>query len=326
MVKTGVFKKIAALTAAVTLVGSFAVGASAVVSIQTTTSYVAGSNNQKVSVTANVTGAGSKVEVTYYATKGAEVVYVDQDTATAAGAVKFEYVTAASDLESAVKVGYTGATSAVASDVTGYTITCGDQSTVVPTSNEGGTFTFAYAMPDGQALDKVTSTGAAVNGASYSEGYITVVLAAVTADTTLTVVTKDAVVLNPTGEYLQSAAIVSNGKTDAVEDETPGDITSEAGNRKLSVLAKVVDSDDYGIIVSETAITAGTVATLPEGAYKAKGKSAEGYFAVQLIDTADAASTDFIKANTNYYTAVYYKTASGYVIVAGGTVNAKNTK
>ena len=321
MVKTGVFKKIAALTAAVTLVGSFAVGASAV-SIQTTTSYVAGSNNQKVSVTANVTGAGSGVEVTYYATKGAEVVYVDQDTASAAGAVTFDYVTAASNLKSNVKVGYTGATGATPSDVSGYTITCEGKSTVVPTTNVGGTFTFAYTMPDGKALDKVESTGAAVTDASYSEGNITVVLAAVTADTTLTVVTKDAVVINPTGEWLQSAAIVSDGKTDTVEDETPGDITSEAGNRKLSVLAKVVDSDEYGIIVSDTAIPAGPVAALPEGAYKAKGKSAEGYFAVQLIDTEAADATEFIKANTNYYTAVYYKTASGYVIVAGGTVKA----
>ena len=321
MVKTGVFKKIAALTAAVTLVGSFAVGASAV-SIQTTTSYVAGSNNQKVSVKANVTGAGSGVEVTYYATKGAEVVYVDQDTASTGGAVTFDYVTAASNLKSNVKVGYTGATAATPSDVSGYTITCEGKSTVVPTTNAGGTFTFAYTMSDGQALDKVTSTGAEVIDASYSEGNITVVLAAVTADTTLTVVTKDAVVLNPTGRYLQSAAIVSDGTNDTVEDENPGDFTSEDGNRKLSVLAQVVDSDEYGIIVSETAITAGTVATLPKGAYKAKGKSAEGYFAVQLIDTAAEASAELIKANTNYYTAVYYKTASGYVIVAGGTVNA----
>lgn len=321
MVKTGVFKKIVALTAAVTLVGSFAVGASAV-SIQTTTSYVAGSNNQMVSVRANVTDVPSKVEVTYYATQGAEVVYIDQNTASAAGAVTFDYVTDASDLKSNVKVGYTGATGATPSVVSGYTITCGDQSTVVPTSNEGGTFTFAYTMPDGKALDKVESDGATVTDASYSDSKITVILATVTADTTLTVKTKDAVVINPTGEYLQSAAIVSDGKTDAVEDETPGDITSAAGNRKLSVLAKVVDSDEYGIIVSETAITAGPVAALPEGAYAARGKSAEGYFAVQLIDTADDASAELIKANTNYYTAVYYKTASGYVIVAGGTVKA----
>ena len=116
MVKTGVFKKIAALTAAVTLVGSFAVGASAV-GISTTTTYVQGSENQKVAVTATVTDAGSEVEVTYYATNSSgDVVYVDQDTASTAGSATFNYVTAAANLKSDVKVGYTGATAATPSE------------------------------------------------------------------------------------------------------------------------------------------------------------------------------------------------------------------
>ena len=319
MVKTGVFKKIAALTAAVTLVGSFAVGASAV-GISTTTTYVQGSENQKVAVTATVTDAGSEVEVTYYATNSSgDVVYVDQDTASTAGSATFNYVTAAANLKSDVKVGYTGATEATPSDVTGYTITCGDKSSVVPTENEGGTFTFAYAMPDGKALDTVTSDDATVVSASYSNGTLTVVLGAVTKDTTLNVVLKDATVLNPTGSYIQGAAIVSDGINDEVT-EGSGDVTSAAGNRKLSVIGQVKDSDVYGIIVSEEAITDGNVTELPsEGVYQAKGKNADGYFAVQLIDTATE-NADFIKAGTPYYTAIYYATESGgYTIVANTT-------
>ena len=324
MVKTGVFKKIAALTAAVTLVGSFAVGASAV-GISTTTTYVQGSENQKVAVTATVTDAGSEVEVTYYATNSSgDVVYVDQDTASTAGSATFNYVTAAANLKSDVKVGYTGATAATPSDVTGYTITCGDKSSVVPTENEGGTFTFAYAMPDGKALDTVTSDDATVVSASYSNGTLTVVLSAVTKDTTLNVVVKDATVLNPTGSYIQGAAIVSDGKTDEyTTEEGSSDVTSVAGDRKLSDIGQVKDSDVYGIIVSENAITAGNVTELPsEGVYQAKGKNADGYFAVQLIDTATE-NADFIKAGTPYYTAIYYATESGYTIVANtNTVTA----
>lgn len=322
MVKTGVFKKIAALTAAVTLVGSFAVGASAV-GISTTTTYVQGSENQKVAVTATVTDAGSEVEVTYYATNSSgDVVYVDQDTASTAGSATFNYVTAAANLKSDVKVGYTGATEATPSDVTGYTITCGDKSSVVPTENEGGTFTFAYAMPDGKALDKVESADATVVSASYSNGTLTVVLGAVTKATTLNVVLKDATVSNPTGYYVQGAAIVSDGTNDEVT-EGSGDVTSAAGNRKLSVIGQVKDSDVYGIIVSENAITDGNVTNLPsEGVYQAKGKNADGYFAVQLIDTATE-NADFIKAGTPYYTAIYYATESGYTIVANtNTVTA----
>ena len=262
--------------------------------------------------------------MTYYATNSSgDVVYVDQDTASTAGSATFNYVTAAANLKSDVKVGYTGATAATPSDVTGYTITCGDKSSVVPTENEGGTFTFAYAMPDGKALDTVTSVDATVVSASYSNGTLTVVLGAVTTDTTLNVVLKDATVLNPTGSYIQGAAIVSDGINDEVT-EGSGDVTSVAGDRKLSVIGQVKDSDVYGIIVSEDAITDGNVTNLPsEGVYQAKGKNADGYFAVQLIDTAATESAEFIKAGTPYYTAIYYATESGYTIVANtNTVTA----
>ena len=117
---------------------------------------------------------------------------------------------------------------------------------------------------------------------------------------------------------------MSDGKTDEyTTEEGSSDVTSAAGNRKLSVIGQVKDSDVYGIIVSEAAITAGNVTELPsEGVYQAKGKNADGYFAVQLIDTATE-NADFIKAGTPYYTAIYYATESGYTIVANtNTVTA----
>ena len=125
-------------------------------------------------------------------------------------------------------------------------------------------------MPDGKALDTVTSDDATVVSASYSNGTLTVVLSAVTKDTTLNVVVKDATVLNPTGSYIQGAAIVSDGKTDEyTTEEGSSDVTSVAGDRKLSVIGQVKDSDVYGIIVSENAITAGNVTELPsEGVYQ----------------------------------------------------------
>lgn len=322
MVKTGVLKKLAALTSAVALMGSFAAMAGAV-DITTTTSYVADSQNQKVEVAVNVTGIGGELEVTYYATNAdSEVVYVDQTTANASGAATFNYVTGAENLKSSVKVGYTDAEAAEEADVTGYTITCGEESAVVPTTNEGGTFTFPYTMPEGNKLDSVTSEDITVTDASYSEGTLTVVLPAVTKNVTLTVNTSGSTVTNPSGEYVDGAAIISDGNTDPIEEEQYEDaVSSEAGDRKVSVIGKVLDSEEYGVIISASEITAGNVSDLPsEGVYEAKGKNDSGYFAVQVIDNG-AEGDELFDAEATYYTAVYYKTSTGYTIVAGENVS-----
>jgi len=322
MVKTGVFKKIAALTAAVAMVGAFAASASAV-NVTTTTQYLADSNNAKVNVIANIDGLGGAVEVTYYATNGSDVVYVDQTTASAAGAATFDYVTDATDLDSAVKVGYTAATAATDADVPGYTIS-GDGITAVtvPTENIDGTHTLAYTLPDGKVFVDVTATGATVTSSEYANGELTVVLADAEGDVALTVNTKDAIVRNPSLEGVDAAGIVSTG----VIDEGAEDVAAAEGNRVLTVLAKAVDTDEYGIIVTkDTRDAEYAKADMPNnGKWAAKGKNDAGYFAVQLIDEQDlAVNADdallspgldynvylyYLDGNTDTYKVSLYKT------------------
>lgn len=319
MVKTGVFKKIAALTAALAAVGSFAVCANAV-SINTTTSYVADSENTKVSVTASVTGAGSEVEVTYYATNGSnDVVYVDQATANTEGSATFNYVTAATNLNSAVKVGYTGATGAEETIVDCYSITCNEQTAYVPTTNSGGTYTFNYTMPDCKTLDSVTADkGTTVTSSVFGNNTLTVVLGQISANVTLAVSTKDSTVTNPSGQIISAAAVVSDGENDNwSSDETGLEslVNANEGNRKLTVLGKVNDSDDYGIAISTSEIT--SLASSDVTMFAARSKNDAGYFAVQLIDTNDDGGNDcWIKSNTDYYVAVYYlNSEQSYVFV-----------
>ncbi len=321
MVKTGVFKKIAALTAAVAMIGAFAASASAV-TVTTTTQYVADSNNAKVNVVANVAGLDGAVEVTYYATNGADVVYVDQTTAEKDGTATFDYVTDATDLDSAVKVGYTAATAATDATVPGYTISGTDITSVkVPTKAINGTHTLAYTLPSGKVFEGVTAEGATVAGAEYADGKLTVILADAAGNVTLTVNTSDAIVSNPTGSFVDGAAIVSDGTI----DEGGEAVAAEEGNRKVTVIAQVTDAAEFGIIVSADAIAAGEVETLPAGAYQAIGKNAAGYFAVQVIDNGEDAEGALFQSGVAYNTAIYYKNGNTgkYVIVAGNSVTAE---
>lgn len=347
MVKNGMFKKVAALTATVTMVGSFAVAVGAeettgtatatAPQVTTTTTYTAGSNNAKVTVTANVANVENGAQVTYYATKGSDIVYVDQTEAGTNGAAAFEYVTAATNLMSNVKVGYTGATAAVDDKVNGYTITLGSTVQTVPTEKNGGTYTFPYTMPEGKQLKDVTAKAGesdtvveVVTSSEYNNGSLTVVLNGLYCDITLTVETEEKIVLNPSGEYVKGAAVISNGKTDEYTSQEPTnvDVVSSVGDRKLTVIGKVVDSKDYGILISETAITLGDFDDLNSYAlgtnrFASKGKDDNGYFAIQLIDTTtvDDTNSHIVKADTDYYTAVYYKNENTekYVIVLGGS-------
>jgi len=116
MVKT--LRKLAALTAVVALVGSFAVCASAV-EVSTTTTY--GSSAAEILVTSNVTGiVGTDKQVTYYATNGAAsetggIVYIDQKPADN-GTATFEFKTKYAYVTSGIKVNYTGSIEAPAED------------------------------------------------------------------------------------------------------------------------------------------------------------------------------------------------------------------
>ncbi len=321
MVKTGVFKKIAALTAAVAMVSAFAASACAV-RVETTTQYVVGEET-KVNVIANVSELGGAVEVTYYATNGDDVVFVDQTTAEDDGTASFDYVTAATNLKSAVKVGYDEAPAAVDGDVPVYTISGEGITTVeVPTLNIDGTHTLAYTLPEGKVYKDVTAVGADVTSAEYADGTLTVILANATGNVVLTVNTDNAIILNPTGSFVDGAAIVSDGTV----DEGGEDVAAEEGNRKVTVIGQVADTTEYGIIVSAVAITAGEVDELPAGNYAAQGKNDAGYFAVQVIDNGnDTAEEALFQSGVAYNTAVYYKNANTgkYVIVAGNSVTAE---
>ena len=329
MVKTGVFKKIAALTAAVAMMASFALCASAA-EVHTTTQYVEGSNKQEINVIASVSELGGPVEVTYYATNGAKNVYIDQKTASEDGTVSFDYVTDTTDLlSSSVSVGYTDAPAALPDGVPGYTISGeGIEAINVPTEDIDGTHVLNYTLASGKNFVRVESEDATVSSSEYADGKITVVLADAEGNVTLNVVTEQAQTIFPEVEFVDAAFIVSGGARNDVAAEDAGkDVHASAGDRKMTVLAKVTEATEFGILVSTSEIAAGEFAALPAEAdsYQALGRNAEtGYFAVQLIDT----SVDFteeetwLTAEAQYYTAVYYKhpETNKYTVVAGEMV------
>ena len=349
-------KKIMALVTAIALVVCFAVSASAVVNVATTTQYVSGSTDIKVNVT--VTGTEGEIaegtNVTYYATKAGADVHIDQAKATASGAA-FEFNTAATNLESTVKVGYTGASAAEDADITGYTVTYPNGSKVVPTA--ATTVTITYTPTSGKVFSAVTSDDIAIASATptANAGEVSVTFgAALTGDVTLTVVEDwaPAGTVTATAGHVESAAVVValaedsetyNGgvKLDGVvEGEGDNEVTKpmdhedtiaanadKVGDRKLTVIGQVSQTNTYGIIVSTTAIETTNVgeaefnATYKANAYAGATKNDAGIFAIQLIDTSVEAADAFVKAGETYYTAVYAQDATGaYVITAGATV------
>ncbi len=339
-------KKIIALVAAIALVVCFAVSASATVNVLTTTSYVTGTNDIKVNVT--VTGIDEGTNVTYYAKNGAADVHIDQAKATATGA-SFEFNTAATNLESTVKVGYTGASAAEDAVIEGYEVTYPTGSKVIPTA--ATTVTFPYTLGEGKVFNTVTVTAgtATVASADYAEGNVTVIFTSISSDVTLAVATTDAPIETPTAtaQAIEAAAVVvkANDKYDEgikidgvkesldkdaadVEDEEviAGANADKVGDRKLTVIGKVSAAEAYGIVISETEITTGVInaAAFAElNSYAGATKNDEGVFAIQLIDTSVEATDAFVKAGTTYYTAVYALDANGaYVITAGAAVAA----
>ncbi len=342
MAKNGVLKKIAALATAIALVVCFAVSASAV-NVATTTAYTNGTEDVTVNVT--VTGIDEGTNVTYYAKKDAVDVHIDQAKATASGA-SFEFVTAATNLDSSVKVGYTGASEAEDADITGYTVNYPAGSKVYPT--ETTTVTFPYALGEGKLFNTVDVTAgtATVANATYADGTVTVTFAAKLAgDVTLAVATTDAPVEVPTATatFIDAAAVVATDKIDGTvsgegkdavtnpddSQETIDANADQAGDRKLTVIGKVNAEAAYGIIVSETAIESGVINAAAFGAYTSYAgatKNELGEFAIQLIDTSAADSEDaFVKKGVNYYVAIYALDANGsYVITAGANAIQAN--
>jgi hypothetical protein len=345
-------KKVIALVAAIALVVCFPVTASAV-NVATTTSYV-GTEDVKVNVT--VTGIDEGANVTYYATKAGANVHIDQEKATAAGAT-FEFNTKETNLDSAVKVGYTAGTASDAV-IEGYTVTYPAGSKIIPT--EAKTIAFAWSPNADMVFDAVSVTAgeATIASAEYAEGIVTVVFDTIASNVTLAVAEKDAPIgtVTATSQAIEAGAVLVAASEDPnyqggikidgvkeglgefdpdVEDAEiiAGANADKVGDRKLTVIGKVTSASDYGVIVSDEEITSETIkAKYFAGKYAAESyagatKSDDGIFAIQLIDVSDAASADaFVKSGVNYFTAVYALDAGAdaYVISALGSAVAAN--
>ena len=345
MVKT--FRKLAALTAAVALVSSFAVCASATVTVNTTTSYVdADTVNVRAVVVGDAGELGNNANVTYYATSPAAeetptkgIVYIEQRTASN-HKVTFEFETDAAYINSAVKVSYAKATTAVEStipDVVEYcniTVTGPNGSastTFVKGADPDGTYTVAYTPTTGKYVSELQVTGGDAIIVTPGANSLTFTLSnfvETSTDITITATESYNATGNETGRVVNAGGIIagedSNAAIEGGDAVAYEGFKAQAGNRKLTVIGNVAglaEDADYGVIVTADTIDA-TATTLPgTGCYAAKGKDSNGYFAVQLIDThADAETATFIKPGVDYNTAVYFKNGSEYRIVLGNVV------
>lgn len=336
MAKNGVFKKIAALAMAIALVVCFAASASAI-NVATTTTYV----GDEIKVEVAVTGIAKGVNVTYYATDAQDnEIHIDQAKATASGAT-FEFYTDKANLNSDVKVSYTGAGEATDEKITGYTISYPGDSEVVPTATT--TFEFAYTAPANKVVVAenpvvVTEGEAEIASSTYNNGTATVVFASLSGNVTLDVTLEDAPLGEVTAEasFIDAGAKVSTGTVDKVitgghedgkgnivngTESEDADVNAAVGNRKLTVIGQVNVDAGYGIVVSTEEITSGEYTQAEFEAmdsYAGATQSTNGLFAIQLIDTSDADSDDaFIKAGVDYYVAIYAANGDGrYVIEA----------
>ncbi len=279
MLNSKAFKKLAALTAAVALVGSFAVSASAA-TVNTTTTYVGGSNEAKVTVKVDVE-ATPDAEVTYYASKGGKVIHVDQVKATNAGAASFEqYVTDSANLEAAVIVN----DGAVTSDtIDGRTITY--EGNVVKTIANTATSTVVAVTKTLAADEKIKAIEATNAKAAYvADGN--------TYNVTLTEIEGD-VVITITTETIPEEVDLSNGEFIA-----SGVVELATGGYRITVLGKVSGLKEGAAFGAEIdAVKFASKVANP----------ANGYFAIQVEGSE--------LTKTSYTTGVYYTKADDTVLV-----------
>lgn len=319
MAKT--FKRIAALAMAIALVVCFAVSASAI-SVATTTQYVAG-DESKVNVTVNVTDGGDAAYVTYYATKDSTPVFIDQE-ALDGGNATIQYQTAATNLKGSVIVGYTDG-AATNWSINGYTVSAGAYTvtpSVIPNDKDTtATVKIAYTASENKKFEKVEPTNATVTSATEAaDGTITVVLANVTGDVTLTVKEQAATAPDAKVTYIDGAAI-KVGEDNLGEDPAN---TAVKGNRKLTVIGQFTgNAKEYGVAISSTeAITKANIAAAEK--YAALGKNTNGVFAVQLIDEGEDVVGAVIQSGVNYYAAIYAELENGdYVITASDVITVE---
>lgn len=324
-------KKIAALVTAIALVVCFAVSASAV-EVVTTTSYVEG-NNSLVNVHVAVTGLDdADAFVTYYATDASSnPVHIDQ-VAAASNAADFNFQTEATKLESSVVIGRTSADAAITGEtIDGLAITWsinGGATTTEVIATEAGSYTIAYTATSGMDFDYATVNGERAE-ADEAAGNIVVSLASLADEAReATIVIYEKEIEVPVGDpsiianAITAAAVeVEDGSYEIYDENgnaiTPDDeaISAEAGNRKLTVIGNAAGAEEFGIIVSYEAITVDKAASL-DGyeAYKALAATEAGTFAIQLIDSATEAHE--VIPDAGVYVAVYAFDGNVYSITA----------
>lgn len=269
MINSKAFKKLAALTAAIALVGSFAVSASAA-DVKTKTAYFAGSD--EIAVNVSVEGLAEGDMVTYYGSNGS-VFHMDQAEADAAGKATFtQYVTDAANLEADVIVGYEDAATD-AEKVEGNAITInGAKVVTLPTEETGYTATVEYTI---QGSNHVVAQAATVTGASSATvtetgvaGTYSVAIAGITGDVTVSFVETERL-----PEYETEGEWIAAGYVETAE------------GRMVTVIGKVTDLEPgkaYGATIAGTDYASKVFATN------------EGYFVIQLIDDEGILTEDSV--------------------------------
>lgn len=326
-------KKIAALVTAIALVVCFAVSASAI-NVVTTTTYVTG-DESLVTVDVAVTDLADGDEyVTYYATDDdGDPVHIDQAAKTGTTAT-FQFRTEATNLNSSVLIGRTSA-DATEEEITGRTITWsvdGGTTNTETIATEAENFVIKnYAPASGKEFDCVKLNNVEVDTEPAS-GNITVPLADFVEGQSdvIVIYEKDAESGAPTVSVnlVEKAFITVDAENAANGDNTLVEATE--GNRKLTVIGRVTGTPvdaDFGIIISDTEITATTMtaadfatATENKNTFKALEKNANGVFAVQLIDTSEVGSgNEFV--TEGLHAAVYVKVAADEYAISAVTLN-----
>ena len=298
MAKIGIFKKVAALATAIAIVVCFAVTAGAVVEVTTMTSYVDGAEGD---ILVEVTIAGDFVDksVSYYAYNDeGSPVYIDQFE-DVTDEIVFDFVTESANLDSDVKIGYTGADAAEDAKVDGKKVTWGDAVAYIPTEATDATVVFATEATD---VVSYSATGAKISAKPIAgEGFITVILTEIDTESDDPVVLEIETKAQATAKIIDAAFVVSNGHDDIkITDENREVVDTEWRKHvKLTAIGKVTGATEYGVIVCEKDAT-----YTADDKFQAAGITKSGHFAVQLIDDNSDDAT-FINRNKQYDVRAY---------------------
>lgn len=263
MLNSKAFKKLAALTAAVALVGSFAVSASAAVTTKTT--YA----DEGIEVEVRVTGYENGTHVTYYAEKAGTPYHVDQATVENGTATFDLFVTDAENLDANVLV------NGIEDKITGRKISVVKGSanvTVIPTEEDEKLVVVTPDLTEGYVYDGIEVEGAEAVATPGNDGTYNVTLSNFTADVVITVKEKVAPVdPTPVLKYI-GAGYIKDGE-----------------GVKITVIGQVkdlADDSEFGAKIAGTAFK-----SLVEA-------PTDGYYAIQVeLDEAEESYTTAVYAD-----------------------------